>query len=331
MTKSTRGDPMKSMAVLAALLLFAPGAFAQDQIDQRLPELVNRVQEMIAQNPDLQGITIHGAAIVERRLDQGRDIRFRAEGANLEERARLRDAIVRLMRDDPLWQTWLQTNGVEVTYQDQARDPSLIEPIPPSPDEHARIQQLLTTVQDQIEMDSRIAGVLVHDAILVRRVEGPGYALRIVGRVAEEDQREIVSELFTEAMAASPYWRERRGEFFINLEPMVVAPPSLERGLRYFTMGINAFWNGDLFTAERAFTRAIAQAPDLVIYRWWKVVTLLALGQEARAEALLRPLLQVNPWGQYEVQVAAALERVQGPLRWQLQQLEQRVLLDMVP
>lgn len=322
---------MKPMALFAGLLLLTPAAMAQDEVDQRLPELVNRVQQMIADNPDLSGVTINGAAIVERRLGEGKDIRFRAEGANLEQRVRLRDAITDFMRQDPFWQTWLQTGGVEVTYADQVRDPSLVEPIQPSADEQAQIDQLLTTVQDQIEIDPRIGGALVQEATMVRRVEGPGYALQIVGRAAAEEQREIISELFTEAMAASPYWRERRGQFFINLEPIVIAPPSLERATRYFTMGVDAFFRGDQFTAERALTRAIAQAPDIVVYRWWKVLTLLARGQEARAEALLRPLLQVNPWGQYDAQIAVALDRVQGPLRWQLQQVEQRVLLNMVP
>lgn len=324
---------MKSIFCVGVISLLATSAAAQDRndVDEALPELVNRVQEMVAQTPEFRGIRIHGAAIVDRRAGEGQDIRFRAEGADLDQRARLQEAVTGLMRDDPLWQRWMQANGVEVTYEDAVLDPAMARRVHPSPEEQAHIEALLTAVQDRIETSPQVSGAFVHDAILVRRVDGPGYALQIRGRVAAEEQRGMVSEVFTEVMAADPYWRERRGDVFISLEPVVVAPPSLQWGLRYFTMGINAFWRGDFFTAEQALTRAIAHAPDVVVYRWWKVVTLLALGQDARAEALLVPLLQQNPWGQYDSTIATALERIQGPLRWELQHLEQRVLLDVLP
>jgi hypothetical protein len=209
--------------------------------------------------------------------------------------------------------------------------PPAFYPVEPSPEELIHMQDLITDVQDRVEINPDLSGAYVQEAALVRPADAPGYVLRITGRVPAEDQRPLVTQIFTDVMAVDPYWRERREEFVVDLQPLVVAPPSLTWGLRYFTMGINAFWRDDLVTAEQAFTRAIAQAPDVVTYRWWKVVTLLALGQEARAEALLAPLLHANPWGQYDAAIATALERVQGPLRLHLQSVEQRVLLNIIP
>lgn len=324
---------MKPIAFLTALQLLVVTAVAQNQreADEALPQLVERVQQMVQQTPGFAGMRIHGAAIVERPGGQASDIRFRAEGGELEQRTRLYDAILGMMREDPLWERWLQANGVDVAYAGPVGDPAMARQVRPSPEEQSQIENLLTRVQDRIEIDPRIAGVYAQDAVLVRRVDGPGYALQIRGRLAAEDQRDAVLDVFTEVMAGDPYWRERRGDVFISLEPMIVVPPSLQWGLRYFTLGLNEFWDGNLFEAERAFTLAISHAPDIVVYRWWKVLTLIALGEEGRAQALLVPLLRVNPWGQYDATIAVALERVQGPLRHRLQEMEQHVLLNVIP
>lgn len=324
---------MRPIAFVAAVQLLALTAVAQNQreVDEALPQLVQRVQQMVQQAPEFEGIRIHGAAIVDRPGGEGRDIRFRAEGGDVEQRARLHEAITAEMQNDPFWSQWLQAGGVNVVYTGPIRDPGPVRPIQPSPEEQARIDELLAIVQDRIETSPQLGGAYVRDAVLVRRVDGPGYALRIRGHIPAEDQRPVLSEVFTEVMAEHPYWRERRSDVFVSLEPMSIVPPSLQWGLRYFTMGLNEFWCGNLFEAERAFSLAIAHAPDVVVYRWWKVVTLIALGQEGRAQSLLVPLLQVNPWGQYDATIAVALERVQGPLRHRLQELEQHVLLNVIP
>ena len=77
--------------------------------------------------------------------------------------------------------------------------------------------------------------------------------------------------------------------------------------------------------------RAVAEVPADPVYRYWRIVSLLALGEDARAEVKLRTLLVENPWGQFAPTIAVALERVQGPLRWRLQALERHVLLTLIP
>jgi hypothetical protein len=111
---------------------------------------------------------------------------------------------------------------------------------------------------------------------------------------------------------------------------MPVVAPSGVFAARYYGLGLEFFWRRDYPAADRAFARAIAEAPTVEAYRWWSALIAIALGQDQRAMNKLHPLLAVNPYGSQSPAIAYELMEVQGPLRWKLQALERVVLLNDV-
>jgi hypothetical protein len=196
--------------------------------------------------------------------------------------------------------------------------------------ERMQVAQLLRAVQDQIELDARLEGALVLDGFFVPRDDG-GRHLRIRGKFTSEEQPDLLAEVFRRVMEADPYWQAQADDVSIDLRGMPVVSPSGLLAARFYEVGLEYFWRGDYVSAERSFTRAIAEAPAVEAYRYWSIVTVLAMGHEGRAFHKLRPVLRVNPYGSSTWTIARELERVQGPLRWRLHELEKRVLLHEIP
>ena len=307
---------------------------AEAQWGQRVDELVATLQADVQNDPALANIRITAGEILPRRLGTDYDLRLVGEGGLLAERARAYNVLRTSMLNNPDWRDWLEANDMVVTWYDVPLDAELLQVVEPTTDETAHIQSLLASVQDRIDLAPELAGAAVISAVLMARLDEPGTPareLRVYGRVVNPEQTTAVARLFADAMVDDPWWVERRGEIFVSLGSLSVAAPSAVFGQRYFAMGLNYFWEGQYLQADAAFMRAVAEVPADPVYRYWRVVSLLALGEEARAEVKLRTLLVQNPWGQFAPTIAAALERVQGPLRWRLQALERHVLLTLIP
>jgi hypothetical protein len=330
------------MAVLRAALamglvgsLFWNPNTADAQAVQRVDELVARLQAEVQSDPELAHIRITAGEIVPRRLGTDYDLRLVGEGGLLADRVRAANAVRTSMLNNPDWRAWLEANDVVITWFDLTADSELLQVVDPTDEEGAAILNLLMRVQDEIDLDPDLsaAGTLVVSAVLMARMDEPGIGreLRVYGRVATPEQATEVARLFAGAMADLPYWRDRRGDFFVSLGSLSVAPTSAVFAQRYFAMGLMYFWEGHYRQADAAFMRAVAESPADPVYRYWRVVSLLAMGEQARAEVKLRPLLVQNPWGQFAPTIAVALERLQGPLRWELQRMERHVLLTLIP
>jgi hypothetical protein len=97
---------------------------------------------------------------------------------------------------------------------------------------------------------------------------------------------------------------------------------------RYYGLALEFFWKHDLTRSERAITLAIAESPGNAVYRYWSVLAAIALGDMESARLKLRPLLAAEPYGSSTREVAMDLERVQGPLRAVLLNLEKELLLE---
>jgi len=325
---------MRAAVFIGVAWTWGLSSVAEAQLTQRVDELIARLQSGLEADEALAGVRISGGEIAPRRLTTGHDLRLVAEGGTLEQRVRAASTVRSLMGEDPEWRAWLETNGVAVTWYDVPLDAELLTIVPSTSEESAKVQKLLETVQDQIELDPVLAGGLLTSASFARRLDGAarsGAELRVYGRVAAPEHAERLSDLFVDAMAADPYWLRRRDEVFVSFRDLNVGAPSPVFAQRYFAMGLKLFWQCRYLEADAAFLRAVAGSPTDPVYRYWRVVTLLALGQETRAEQMLTRLLLENPWGQYAPTIATALERVQGPLRWRLQALEQHILLTLAP
>ena len=204
------------------------------------------------------------------------------------------------------------------------------EPVIP-PEEQTRYRQLISTVQDQFELDPRYNGVLVADALILPGEADGSRVIRVRGKVVGEDQRDLVIGMFAAALAADPYWAPRQDTINVVPEELIVLPLAPTLAARYYGIGIDYFWQGNYRLADLAFARAIAESPADAGLRYWSVLTALMLGQQERAEMKLRPLVRQYPYGSSTVGLANELQRVQGPLRWRLMSLERKVLLEDVP
>lgn len=298
---------------------------------QELPKLLDDVRQEISNRESLSGVSVTDGNIVQRALAPGMDVRFAADGGTLAQRVELHRTVKELMQKNEIWREWLDSHGFLITYARPPVGAEYLTQTKPTATELAAISALLSMVLDQTELDTSLQGAYVQSAVLADPLEGPGRVLRIRGRLAAESQRSLLRHDFDEAFLALNGGRPQNGEIYLSLQDMTVAPPNRPRSYSYFSIGLSAFWDCDLITAQQAFTRAIADDPTSPVLRYWQVVTHLALGQEDRARPKLEQLLHSNPQGSREDRIADSLERVQGPLRWQLSHLEEEVLLTLLP
>lgn len=200
----------------------------------------------------------------------------------------------------------------------------------PAPDEQeiqqAKLNELIMNVQDRIEADPNLRGVMLTGANFVPKMDAPGEELRLQGKVMDPAQRPAVKQMVGQALGDDPYWREGEGPLEVIAEDMVVSMGSLPLANRYYAQGLEYFWKNQFPEADRAFARALSEAPNDDVFRYWRVVTALAQGQEGRAKAKLLPLMETYPHGSRTPIISTAFERFQGPLRLQLMNLENEIL-----
>lgn len=299
--------------------------------DDRVPPLIEAIRERISAEEALEGIEVTGGEVVVADYVPRRDLRIVAKGGTLSSRARLTAEVRTLIADDPDWKGWLDDHGYAVIFTEPPVDAGGFVSLPPRPGEAAHLVELMQLVQDRVELDPALSGTLVVSGTFYGREGLDARELRIVGRLIDEEQRQALDRVFVEAMTALPYWRDSRDYVFVTFDTLRVATRSDLLAERYYTMGLNAFWDGDLTVANAAFTRAVTERPDSLVFRYWRVVVHLAAGEPARAEEKLRPLVRHNIWGQHDPAIAHEFERLQGPLRWQLAIMERDILLTLEP
>lgn len=213
--------------------------------------------------------------------------------------------------------------------------PLLLAPIvalaqdpPPAPKENqaAKLNELIMKVQDQIEADPNMGGVMLTGGKFIPKMTAPGEELQLQGKLMDPAQGAAVKALVEKALGDDPYWREGEGPLDVTTNMMVASPGSLPLANSYYAQGLDAFWKGEYKDADRAFARSLAEAPGDSVLQYWRVVSALAQDQNDRAKSKLTPLIQADSHGSRSPNVASALERLQGPLRQKLMILENEVL-----
>jgi len=326
---------------LVWILLGASVAVAQPP-GNRLTLLLRQIDARVRADPTFVGAEVTGARFVNRLQQPGQQLRLIGRTLTIEQRQRLLTAVLEIMQADPVWRDWLQVNtvgvsGLQVAGMLSGRPGPLAPPPMPAAElQRLRIRTLLRMAQDSIELDPRLGeldprlgGVLLSDAKL-ERTAGQPVVLQLSGRVLTEDQIPIVQTVVTNTIPVTPGW-QTADEIVVNVEQLLPSPPTQMFADRYYSLGLEYFWQGDYANADIAFMKALAEAPSREILRYWRVLTAIALGEDDRAEARLVPLLRRNPLGAEGPVIAGALERVQGPVRWKLMELEKNVLMTRLP
>ncbi len=191
--------------------------------------------------------------------------------------------------------------------------------------EPAKLKELLIKGQDLIEVSPRLDGVLVIDLRLGDADEERLRKLELKGKVRQAAQRPLVAKAIVEAMQAESFWNTQDDEFTVDTGGLAVTEPSAEMRAKNLSAALVHFWAGQYEPADGLFTRALAEAPGREVIHYWKAVNAIALKQPERAERRLEVLSRRNPAG--STTHAGQMQRLQGPLRQALIQMETKVML----
>lgn len=191
--------------------------------------------------------------------------------------------------------------------------------------EPEKLKQLAQKSQDQIEVISKLDGVLLVDIRMGPANDRRERPMMLQGRVRDAQQRALVAKLVTRVMQTVSFWSTSDDEFVINPDKLVVMEPSTQEESKNLTRAIELFLSGQYDQADAFFTKALVESQNREPIHYWKVANAIALGQTDRAERRLEVLVRNNPKGSDTY--AARLQRLQGPYRRALNELEEKVTL----
>jgi hypothetical protein len=223
--------------------------------------------------------------------------------------------------------------------QQKAELTSILEKMLPSGsykvDQHMAlpVSAFLEELQDGIEGDLSLAGCLVDDAYF-KSPEGDSSLpeLMLLGRTANNDQKDGIANLAIDLLNASIF-AGAMSNIRVKPDEIEIVVPSSRVANYMFNDGVNSYFDGEFEVARRAFDRAVLESPNRLDYKYWRVVAEIAEGDMERAYKHIQPLAALRRGdthvlvGSYD-QVLYSLERVQGPVRQKLHQLERRALYE---
>ena len=101
----------------------------------------------------------------------------------------------------------------------------------------------------------------------------------------------------------------------------------------FFNVGLGHFARQEFAAAEESFAQAILENPRRIENKYWLIAANLGSGKTEQAYERLRPMTHGRRAGDsiYDsryVGVLSSLERVQGPIRYKLRQLELRAFTE---
>ncbi len=99
----------------------------------------------------------------------------------------------------------------------------LAQETPPAPKENqqAKLNELLMKVQDRIEADPMLQGVMLTGATFVPKMTPPGEELRLQGKLMDPAQGDTVKAMVEKALGEDPYWREGEGPLEVTTTMMI--------------------------------------------------------------------------------------------------------------
>ncbi len=164
--------------------------------------------------------------------------------------------------------------------------------------------------------------------------DGEVVAVKLVpfGRVANDQQLPKLEALLTRLMAGDQgdfAWRKVQVEPSVSVDgPMAIVAPNYARGAQFFNDGLREFWRCNYPDALQRFEMATVNAPGTLEYRYWRVLAELQMGMLDQAYQHMLAIVRREPSPFAQRRVLVALERVQGPIRMTLLQLEERAQTD---
>lgn len=302
----------RSLSVLFAGACLAPWALAQDdppaaQLPDEAAEHENLIKKAFRDNPAL-----HGAWVLWN-YDATGD---RAKGAYMLKfivdaaKAEAQEAAIReLIASVPL------ERKAEISFV----------PLP--------VSEFVDQMAYVVEADATLNGCQIEGAFFGPLGGGSdGAGLYPYGRAAGDDQRQALVTKFSNRVRQDAAWNQevepgkKYHELFVIDGPeMLLIQPADSRAASFFAEGHEAFWDQNYARAVRAMDNAILEDASDIRYRYWRVMSHLCGGDKQRAyNHLIAIMVRFDGKLSDEDSEAMyrALERIQGPARSELAELQ---------
>lgn len=198
------------------------------------------------------------------------------------------------------------------------------------------VHGMLTKLQSQVELNPRLAGTEIAGAYFSDATQNPDghwqMYLDLAGQVAKDDDRPIMTDMANKLLDEDSKGSSIRMKALADSLQVKRKKNSVEDANTAFNAGIQAFGGRKYDDAYRLLTAAAREAPDRIEIHYWRVVALIGGDREQEASTLLGNLIKQrravnnNKSSAMESVALKSLERVQGPIRQRMRQLEQDLL-----
>ncbi len=193
------------------------------------------------------------------------------------------------------------------------------------------VSELLADLQDQIDLQPSLAGSMISGVYFEESQSGGSLNLVLRGRISNEPQVEQIERFCTAIMNRNPVWlRAGVHPSTRKTDDLTVVSPSGLNASLFFAEGLQNFWKAQYREASRAFQQATLESPANLQYHYWRVVSDLSLGNRQRASMRMENVARafgVEPLSQQRAAISRSMERIQGPLRRDLRDIEMQAVL----
>jgi hypothetical protein len=204
--------------------------------------------------------------------------------------------------------------------------------------------ELIAELRIEVETDPVLGGCAIADAYYAPDTsEADKLDLVLRGRIAKEGQDVEIESLAGRLMRGEGAWVKAAAEgggatagMALAISPktskLKVVEPSESHGRVFYANGLNAFWKRQYPQAADSLRQATLESPRKIEYYYWWALADLAAGDAATAGRRMRTVVKRFREADFDRQsteyraVVRSLERVQGPLRRALLELESQAL-----
>ena len=192
------------------------------------------------------------------------------------------------------------------------------------------VSGLLYQLRLAVDVDPRFAGCAISHLSLAYSADGNQIDVVIHGRVWKSHQIELLADLARRLMRQDLAWEAASAVVqTANRDDLSVILPAPDLAARYYGEAMKLFYAHNYESADKLLALASTEDPRNVVYRYWRVLGLMARGDESSAEDRLAKTIQgfgIRPQSHDHLAVMRAIYRVQGPLRHDLINMENRIM-----
>lgn len=194
------------------------------------------------------------------------------------------------------------------------------------------LSTLLSDLRRIFDIEPAFAGCAIDSVAYIapRKEAEPRFDLLLSGRVWKREQVAAIHDLCGRFMSRDPAWQAAGvGVSLQCAETLAVVAPNPARAAFHYSDAMHHFWARDYGNADRLLAAASLDDPPNLVYRYYRVLGSLAMGDEVQAEERLQRTIagfNVRQHSTEYVEVLRAIYRIQGPLRMALLAAERRAM-----